>query len=324
MSLKTVLTTGAAVSALVLVMPAHAGTYVSLFGGYSALDGDSFSVGPFSYSNANLTYSRPFSDTDTTFSFNFPYAGKYARFSHISLSGTSKFYTVHRTTVGSFSEGDYDSGFVVGAAFGLQFDNGFRAELEASWRKANIGGRHTVTGSTIQFDRFVASTSFYGGDIFLYADPVPSPYEPIATLSTLNVYTRTSHSTASSAFAATAHTSGDVTAFSIMTNLWYDFDLGTSSPFTPFIGAGVGMADLQIDYSGHVTLPYTTAHFNTNADDWVVAWQLGAGLGYEFENGMMLSAQYRYFATGDASVAGHDVGISANEGLIALNIPLGN
>lgn len=110
-----------------------------------------------------------------------------------------------------------------------------------------------------------------------------------------------------------------------MTNLWYDFDLSDQTPVTPFVGVGIGAAHLDADHSVHVEFPSFTATSHTSADDWVFVWQAGAGLGYEFGNGMIISAQCRYFATGDADIGGgQDVSVNAHEALIGLNIPLGN
>jgi opacity protein-like surface antigen len=131
------------------------------------------------------------------------------------------------------------------------------------------------------------------------------------------IYTNTTAAT------ALINTSAEAETFALMANLWYDFNID-SSPITPFVGAGIGAAKLSFDYSASYPTYSGSAVSQTGTDDWVFAWQLGAGLGYEFDNGMMLSAQYRYFATGDIEVAGQDVGLNSHEALIGLSIPLGN
>ena len=50
----------------------------------------------------------------------------------------------------------------------------------------------------------------------------------------------------------TALSDGEVSAFSLMANVWYDIDLG-NSPITPFLGAGVGMAKVDVEHRGAMT-----------------------------------------------------------------------
>ena len=122
----------------------------------------------------------------------------------------------------------------------------------------------------------------------------------------------------------------------MMANVWYDFNM-EGSPYTPFVGVGVGAVNLGVEYAGRAVLPTNTAgvvpnyttlqntiRFATDTDEWTWGWQAAAGLAYEFGNGMSLSAQYRYFSTGDITVLGQDFGVSSHEGLIGLQIPLGN
>jgi opacity protein-like surface antigen len=84
---------------------------------------------------------------------------------------------------------------------------------------------------------------------------------------------------------------GETTALSFMGNLW--FDVPVPFPVRPFIGAGAGMA--------RVGLEDTEAAGVEIADDseWVFAYQLGAGLGYEIRPGLSVGAEYRFFETED-------------------------
>ncbi len=69
-----------------------------------------------------------------------------------------------------------------------------------------------------------------------------------------------------------------------------------------------------------------TRAFSTDIkeDEAVLAYQFGAGLGYEFRNGLRLTAEYRYFATGNASFGfGADASIESNDVLIGVSFPLG-
>lgn len=71
-----------------------------------------------------------------------------------------------------------------------------------------------------------------------------------------------------------------------------------SSPFTPYIGAGVGFSEALIDV-GHIDIGGTSLHGSMN--DTVFAWQGFAGLRYALNDRMGLSLEYRYFAAGGAS-----------------------
>jgi len=340
MKLNQYLLAGAAASALLTPTLAQAGgTYVSVFGGFSSPDTNGFNVGPFSTSSASLRDSTITPNVGSGFGFS---AGD-VRLWIIDggVTTINHFYSRYFTSIDAFSEDDLDSGFVVGAAIGWTFDHSFRAELELSYRKYNLGGSHNLDahiGYTFTYDvRRYWTGTIYG---FTGTNPVKAPYTVYADFSGVytsgNPYTRMNAGTtiASGTVGANAVSDGDLSSFAVMANLWYDFEL-ENSPFTPFIGAGVGMAKLDLDYRARATMPSTT--FNSfsfgpflstvraEANDWVFAWQLGAGLGYDLGNGMMLSAQYRYFATGDADIGGgQDISVQSHEALIGLNIPLGN
>lgn len=138
------------------------------------------------------------------------------------------------------------------------------------------------------------------------------------------LYGYKSTGTGPSTITGTATTDGDITAFSLMANVWYDYQLG-EGPVSLILGGGLGAAKLDFDYSARISVSSITTSTRGTADDWVFAWQAGAGLGFDLGNGMMLSAQYRYFSTGDADIGGgQDASVNAHEALIGLNIPLGN
>jgi len=334
MNLKSALASGVAISALCLALPSQAGTYVSVFGGLSSIDGDDITVGPF---QTSTTSTRKTSDTDFWDVGFVDILGNYTIMfwdGGQASTATTLHYTTS-TTVGAFRESNIDSGFVVGAALGFASVDGWRMELEGAWRQADINGRHSLSGQRVVGGYADRAYNIWGSGnngtlIFLttYTQfPTFSQYSKIGYYTSGNPFTFSTAAPFSSAvsnFAGSARGTGEVTSFSIMANLWYDFDLGNQSPIVPFIGGGIGLAQVGVEYDGRIALPSTTIAFSTDEDDWTFAWQLGAGLGYEFGNGMMISAQYRYFATGDITIAGEDFGLSAHEGLIGLNIPLGH
>lgn len=79
-----------------------------------------------------------------------------------------------------------------------------------------------------------------------------------------------------------------VGAFAFMANLWYDID--TASDLIPYIGGGVGGANITYDFNGF------------SEDDTVFAWQLGLGLGYQVTPGIVLFTDYRWLATTDPTI----------------------
>ena len=79
-------------------------------------------------------------------------------------------------------------------------------------------------------------------------------------------------------------------------------DLGTWHGLSPFIGAGVGMANIEISgFSdtgigpGGPSSAYADDH-----DEWNFAWALYAGVGFEVSDQLTLELAYRYLDMGDA------------------------
>lgn len=87
-----------------------------------------------------------------------------------------------------------------------------------------------------------------------------------------------------------------IDSWSTMANVLYDFM--PNGKWHPFVGAGIGWAWLDGDFTG------ATAKNSDNS----FAYQGIAGLGYDIDSNLALKAQYRYFATADA-----DVGYTGSE-----------
>ena len=86
---------------------------------------------------------------------------------------------------------------------------------------------------------------------------------------------------------------GHETALSVMANMWYDINTGT--PFTPYIGGGIGFAEISLD-----KLSAAGALIVDGRDD-VFAYQLGAGVGYAVTSNLTLTVDYRFFGTTNAT-----------------------
>ena len=85
---------------------------------------------------------------------------------------------------------------------------------------------------------------------------------------------------------------GDVSSFGFMANGFYDFDIGSN--WTPFVMAGIGGASINLDATsvGGVAVTY-------DESDTVLAYQVGAGIGYKFSPTTTANFQYRFFGTSD-------------------------
>ena len=94
---------------------------------------------------------------------------------------------------------------------------------------------------------------------------------------------------------------GEASVLALMGNVWLDIDTG--SALTPFVGGGVGMAQLDAEVDS-VTVSGATVPVSAGGDDWVVAWQIGAGVGYRLSGGTTAILGYRFFDMGEADIDG--------------------
>ncbi len=78
-------------------------------------------------------------------------------------------------------------------------------------------------------------------------------------------------------------TSGEIVSLSVMGNLLVDLDLSES--VRPFLGAGIGLTNVEIENGPN------------RADDTVFAYQAIAGVGFPLTPITTLDLQYRYFAS---------------------------
>lgn len=96
---------------------------------------------------------------------------------------------------------------------------------------------------------------------------------------------------------------GDLSNFSLMGNVLYDIDTGTI--FTPYVGVGIGASVVNADNIGQF---YPSAR-DIDDSSTEFAYQGIAGVSAKLNRNWALTADYRYFATTDASLdssAGND------------------
>jgi len=85
---------------------------------------------------------------------------------------------------------------------------------------------------------------------------------------------------------------GDVTTISYMANVYYDFK--NDCRFTPFIGGGLGFANVEYDMD-----KFAGDKLKAKDDDNVIAYQLMLGGSFAATEKLSIDLQYRYFATAD-------------------------
>ena len=77
-------------------------------------------------------------------------------------------------------------------------------------------------------------------------------------------------------------------------NLYYDIQTGT--PFVPYIGAGAGLAFNYVEYTGHND---TTGEHGSVSDNFTnFAWNVGAGVAYNFNENFAVDLGYRFMMMG--------------------------
>ncbi len=237
---------------------------------------------------------------------------------------------------------DFKNGFVVGGAFGMDFGDGWRGELELAYRSNDVdsGGnfRRMNTGVLSQFSYVATATrkSYrygYSSSSILYTNTSAYSVGVGTATGTLTIlagsttglgpYKGTGTTTPLSGSATGRFSSGgEANTWSIMANLWYDYDLGNN--VVAIVGGGIGAAHLDLEYNASMATYFSgTANYRLDDSGWGFAYQVGAGLGYDLGGGMMLSAQYRYFATTDIDVGNTDLAVQSHNFLVGLNIPLG-
>lgn len=90
---------------------------------------------------------------------------------------------------------------------------------------------------------------------------------------------------------------GNLSNFSVMANLWYEFDIG--SKFRPYVGGGAGWARSNLEVAATITDPGEVPTFfygdTTDEEANGFAFQLGAGLNHNVAPGVDVGIGYRYF-----------------------------
>jgi len=196
----------------------------------------------------------------------------------IATSSYNTTFTGDTSLIGGFTgvaDFDADTGYVFGGAVGYQWDNGLILEVEATYRRNKLD--LTAVGNEFGHVSFTpgSTTDFTGASSVYYSSAVTIDGDD-------------SH----------------ISAVSLMANAWYEFNL-SNDQWRPYVGGGVGIAWLDMHGLANVRqtssfTPGTTVYSSTDdigfhGDESGFAWQLGAGMGYEFAPGKQISLDYRFF-----------------------------
>ena len=99
---------------------------------------------------------------------------------------------------------------------------------------------------------------------------------------------------------------GDFTTQTLMVNGYYD--IKTGSPWTPYIGGGIGWAKLDLNTPGLPTSDYDDA----------IAYQVIGGVAYDVTSQLSIDAQYRFMGTSDATISGADYNLTTNNVVLGI------
>ena len=209
-----------------------------------------------------------------------------------------------------------NNGFAIRGMAGYAFPSGLRVEAEIDYRRHSTDQMDVRTPGTLVeaaaplvAQNINEATVAQGGSP-PYPDPANTSYGDLAAAH---------RPLAAAAVTGSQPVDGAFSILAYMVNVDYDFDTG--SRWVPYVGGGLGLATVALDTK--------TAQGRSLADDsdTVFAYQVGAGLGYEFPleagRSITVSLDWRYFGTQtptfkgdltgtefDVGFSGHDIGMS--------------
>ena len=99
---------------------------------------------------------------------------------------------------------------------------------------------------------------------------------------------------------------GDLSATTLMANVYKDFNVDAAGRLTPYVGLGIGMARIRPEFE-NITFSQAARDEDDTAvgyravvsdKDYTVAGQAMAGLSFDFTDNMMIDVRYKYLTTG--------------------------
>lgn len=108
---------------------------------------------------------------------------------------------------------------------------------------------------------------------------------------------------------APANSGASISMWTFMANGYLDYTI-KDSDITPYLMAGLGLAAVE----GNDTF--------TTKNDSVLAWQVGAGVGFKASDKVSIDLGYRYFAAGDAKLDADIFSISSHNIIAGIRYAL--
>jgi opacity protein-like surface antigen len=109
---------------------------------------------------------------------------------------------------------------------------------------------------------------------------------------------------------------GDISSVALFANAYYDFN--NSSRFTPFVGVGIGFANVEVNDTGIIIAGVN--YDLGDDDDTVLAYHLDAGVSYGINERFALDVKYRYMETEDPDFSGTEVEYSSHNIYTGLRV----
>lgn len=158
---------------------------------------------------------------------------------------------------------EFDDGMAASAEFGMRYGGGLRSGIELAYSKSDVDRHSGVT---------------LGGTLIDGVDAA--------------VLTGSATQLGATVGAVVADGRGDITNTALFANLYYDFAMG--GVFEPYVGAGIGFAQVDVDYS-------PSGVGIINGDDTAFAWQLKGGVTWKIDPSWEAYGEYAYRQTDDLS-----------------------
>lgn len=159
---------------------------------------------------------------------------------------------------------EFDSGLAISVEAGLRYDNGFRSGIEIVSTSADVD-RH--------FGVNLAGTGLDGVDAA--------------------VLTGSATQLGATVGAVVADGQGKIENLGLYLNGYYDFDLG--SAIQPYVGAGLGFTQVDVDYS-------PSGVRIIDGDETVFGWQVKAGATWMLSDTLEVYGEYAYRQSNDVEL----------------------
>ena len=194
---------------------------------------------------------------------------------------------------------DMKSSPLFGIGVGYQFNNWLRFDMTAEYRGKSL---------------FIAQDKFPGGN---------------------GTFSRASNDTDGTFFPGTNEYTADIESW---VGLWNAYaDLGTYWCFTPYVGAGIGIASISVNGLKDVNVPNNSVFYGADNTETNFAWAVYGGVAYDVNESVTLDLSYRYTDLGEAksgtvtafdgtsSYAGLDLGrVTSHDLMLGMRWKLGH